>query len=126
MTRSNAIVKGGSMSGLQVTPEDVSSAAGNCSTTAESIRGALADLKGYAIDVQNMWHGVASDTFADLMTDYDTFGRMMNDSLVDIGEGLHGNYVNYEATETANIDSLIKVNGVIPGAFPGAVPPPNL
>ena len=51
-----------------------------------------------------------------LMTDYDIFGRMMHDSLVDIASGLRGNFVNYTDTETTNINSLVSVNGDIPGA----------
>ena len=104
------------MSNLQVTPEYISVAAGNCNTTATNIDQALATLKAYVMDVQSIWHGVASQTFGGLMTDYDIYGRMLHDALVDIGSGLQGNFVNYEGTETANINSLIAVNGSIPGA----------
>jgi len=115
------------MNNLQVTPEYVSAAAGNCNTTATNIDHALATLKLYVIGLQSVWHGVASSTFGDLMTDYDIYGRMLHDALVDIGSGLQGNFVNYEATEDANIRSLVSVNGAIPGA-PGAghVPTMNL
>jgi WXG100 family type VII secretion target len=104
------------MSDLTVTPEQVSAAAGNCHTTADNIRQELAALKGYVQDMQSQWHGVASQTFGNLMTDYDIYGRMLENALDDIGSGLQGNAVNYEGTETANIHSLISVNGSIPGA----------
>lgn len=104
------------MSNLQVTPEYVSSAATNCTNTAGNIDQALATLKGYVLNLQGVWHGVASQTFGNLMTDYDIYGRMLHDALVDIGSGLQGNFVNYEQTETANINSLVAVNGSIPGA----------
>jgi WXG100 family type VII secretion target len=101
---------------LQVTPEYISIAANNCTTTATNIDQALGTLKSYVIDLQGVWHGLASKTFGDLMTDYDIFARMLHDALVDIGSGLQGNFVNYEQTETANINSLVAVNGSIPGA----------
>jgi WXG100 family type VII secretion target len=105
----------------------ISAAATSCTNTASQIDGQLAQLKSYVQGLQAQWHGVASDTFAAMMVDYDTYGRMLHDSLVDIGSGLQGNFVNYESTEDANIKSLVSVNGAIPGS-PGAgyVPTMNL
>jgi WXG100 family type VII secretion target len=104
------------MSNLQVTPEYVSGAAANCQNTATTIDQQLAELKNYVVGLQGTWHGVASDTFGALMTDYDIFARMLHDALVNIGSGLQGNFVNYEETETTNINSLVSIQGDIPGA----------
>lgn len=104
------------MNNLQVTPEYISTAAGNCTNTAASIDQELRDLKSFVFALQEQWHGVASQTFGNLMTDYDIFGRMLHDALVDISSGLQGNFVNYEQTETTNIQSLVAINGDIPGA----------
>jgi hypothetical protein len=62
------------------------------------------------------WLGIAATTFQDLMTDYNVFSTMLENALRDIGSGLRGNYVNYTDSESANIQSLVAVNGEIPGA----------
>jgi WXG100 family type VII secretion target len=104
------------MENLKVTPEYVTGAAASCNTTAEMIDGKLVELKQYVVALQETWHGVASDSFGTLMTDYDIFARMLHEALVNIGSGLQGNFVNYEETENANISSLVAINGDIPGA----------
>ncbi len=101
---------------LKVTPEYISQAASDCTSAAGDLDQKLAGLKQYVIAMQETWHGVAADTFGQLMTDYDGFARILHDSLVNIGSGLQGNFVNYHDTETTNINSLVAVNGSIPGA----------
>ncbi|MFI5935017.1 WXG100 family type VII secretion target [Actinoplanes sp. NPDC051494] len=104
------------MDHILVTPEMVASAAGSCDSTALEIEGELANLKAYVVQLQAVWHGVASGQFDILMHDFDVFGRMLHDALTDIGSGLRGNFHNYVDAEQANINSLIAVNGDIPGA----------
>ncbi len=50
------------------------------------------------------------------MINYDTFSRMLDNALRDIGSGLRGNYVNYTTAEEQNIAQLVAINGDIPGA----------
>ncbi|MER7277845.1 WXG100 family type VII secretion target [Dactylosporangium sp. NPDC000244] len=100
-----------------VTPEYISAAATNCHDTATLIRQELDTLKKYVEQLQDQWHGVAAGSFGALMHNYDTFGNMLYNALNDIGSGLQGNYVNYEATEEANVKSLVAVDGDIPGAY---------
>ncbi len=100
---------------FKVTPEDVTTAASNCDTTAANLDAQLASLKNYVVALEGTWQGIAATTFSSLMTDYDTYSRMMHDALTDIASGLRGNYVNYTDAETANINSLQTVNGSIPG-----------
>lgn len=104
------------MQNVQVTPEMITDAATSCDTTAGEIDTELASLKTFVIELQSMWHGVASTQFNQLMTDFDIYGRMLHNSLTDIGSGLRGNAVNYVDTEMQNINSLVAVNGDIPGA----------
>jgi WXG100 family type VII secretion target len=104
------------MQNLLVTPQMISDAATSCDTTASDITGELAALKSYVVELQGIWHGVASLQFNQLMTDFDIYARMLHNSLTDIAQGLRGNYVNYVDTEEANIRSLVAVNGDIPGA----------
>jgi WXG100 family type VII secretion target len=103
------------MDHILVTPEMVSDAAGSCDSTATEIDGELAALRSYVVDLQTIWHGVASAQFDILMHDFDVFGRMLHNALSDIGSGLRGNFVNYVDAEDANIASLKAVDGDIPG-----------
>lgn len=104
------------MNNLVVTPEQVAAAATDCQNTATQVGTELQALKQYVLGLQEVWHGVASTTFGQLMTDYDIFGQMLQNALHDIGSGLQGNFVNYEETEQTNINSLVAINGDIPGA----------
>ncbi|GLZ01020.1 WXG100 family type VII secretion target [Actinoplanes sp. NBRC 103695] len=104
------------MTPVNVTPEMVTAAAGSCDTTAQQIDGELAALKTYVENLHTIWGGVSADQWAILMADFDVFGRMLHNSLTDIGQGLRGNAVNYVDTELANIAQLKAVDGDIPGA----------
>jgi WXG100 family type VII secretion target len=110
--------------GILVTPQYISEAAGQCNTTADELSARLDALKRWVIDLQQRWKGVASDQFSRLMTDYDIFAKMLHNSLVDIGSGLQGNFVNYTDTENANLAGLVNVNGSIPGI--GSIPDARL
>jgi WXG100 family type VII secretion target len=104
------------MTPVNVTPEMVTAAAGSCDATAQEIDGELASLKRYVENLHSIWGGVSANQWASLMADFDIFGRMLHNSLTDIGQGLRGNAINYVDTERANIASLQAVNGDIPGA----------
>jgi ESAT-6 family protein len=91
---------------FQVTPEYVSSAAASCQSTADQIQEQLAALKNYIVQMEDIWQGIASNTFQDLMQQYNTYSTMLHNALTDIGQGLQGNYVNYTAEEQANISTI--------------------
>lgn len=103
------------MSNLQVTPEYVSSAATSCTTTANTIQEQLATLQSYVEGMQEIWHGVAAQTFQDLMTQYSTYSAMLYNALTDIGSGLNGNYVNYTDTEQANLKTISSIQTSLQG-----------
>jgi WXG100 family type VII secretion target len=100
---------------FRVLPDDVVAAASNCDATAGNLQTQLAALKSYVVGLEAQWQGIAAQTFAALMADYDTFSIMLNNALTDIGSGLRGNYVNYTDAENSNISSLQQVHGEIPG-----------
>jgi len=104
------------MTPINVTPEMVTAAAGSCDATAQQIDGELAALKSYVEYLHSIWGGVSADQWASLMTDFDIYGRMLHNSLTDIGQGLRGNAVNYVESELGNIASLQAVSNDIPGA----------
>jgi WXG100 family type VII secretion target len=111
---------------FKVTPEMLSAASSNCTSTAEEISQQLSSLRNYVVNLEAVWHGVAADTFSELMADYDVYVRMMHDALTDIGSGLMGNQVNYTAAEQSNINSLQPVNGApVPGQPGSSLPPGN-
>jgi WXG100 family type VII secretion target len=99
-----------------VTFEDIQNASISCHNTADQIQIQLGVLKNYVLSLGASYLGMASQTFEALMTDYDVYSQLLNQALVDIGEGLHGNFVNYTDTENAIISRLQAVNGAIPGA----------
>jgi WXG100 family type VII secretion target len=103
-------------SDFQVTPEEITAAANAADNVAGEINDELAVIKNYVMTLEAEWRGIASNTFQSLMTDYAVFSQMLNQSLTDIASGLRGNYVNYTASEEANIGNLKTVNGAIPGA----------
>jgi WXG100 family type VII secretion target len=103
-------------SGYRVTTAEVHAAAVAAQNTADEVHAELNSLRAYVEDVQATWHGVSSNTFTALMTDFNVFATMLVDALHDISSGLNGNYVNYSETEAANIANLKTVNGQIPGA----------
>jgi WXG100 family type VII secretion target len=101
---------------INITPQMLADANKNCTTTAGNIDHQLAGLRSYVSDLAGQWLGVSSQQYQSMMTDYDTYGRMLHDALTGIADGLQGNFHNYTTTETSNEATLVAVNGSIPGA----------
>ena len=91
---------------LKVTPEYVAQAAASCQSTASTIADQLSSLKQYVMGTEAWWGGIASETFQEMMSLYDSCSAALNQALTDIGSGLQGNYVNYTAAEQANVTSI--------------------
>jgi WXG100 family type VII secretion target len=94
---------------FQVTNEYLSESATLCKNVAGEIQEDLAELQSYIQKVEGWWHGIASNTFQDLMVEYSTYSAMLYNALTDIGSGLEGNYVNYQQTEQANITTITAI-----------------
>jgi WXG100 family type VII secretion target len=112
------------MPGFRVTPEMVHGASISCSQTAEQISQQLGVLRNYVVGLEASWHGVAQDTFQQLMTDWDIYARMMHDALTNISLGLQGNFVNYTDTEAENVRNLQPIGGQAMPGQPGFDLPP--
>jgi WXG100 family type VII secretion target len=110
---------------FRVTPELVQEAAANCTSTAAEIDAQLSALRSYVSSLEEIWRGIAQDTFQELMHGYDIFARMMHDALTDIATGLTTNQFNYASAEAANIRNLQPVNGTPSPGQPGFRLPPN-
>jgi WXG100 family type VII secretion target len=106
----------GGMNGYKVLPADVAAAAQNCDSTAQEVYVQLQALKSYVMDLESQWLGVASQTFNNLMTDWDIYANMLNQALTGIGDGLRGNWTNYTTSEETAISNLKQVNGSLPSA----------
>jgi WXG100 family type VII secretion target len=98
----------------QVTPEEVSSAQASVTNSAGEIQSQLDSLRTYIYNLEAVWGGVAHDTFNVLMSEYDIYAKMLHDALVDIASGLGGTYVNYSASEEANLRSLQSLQQELP------------
>jgi WXG100 family type VII secretion target len=87
-----------------------------CLQTASDISSELASMRSYVSELAAQWLGSSSLQYQNLMTDFEKYAQMLNDSLTGIADGLMGNYHNYTTTEAAIESQLLEVNGVIPGA----------
>lgn len=120
-----------SVGGVQyrVTPEYLANASADAAKTANDISTALAEIKSYVISLEASWQGVAHNQFQTLMAKYDTYARMLHDSLTGISKGLQGNYVNYKESEARNLAALTALGEDIPSGGGGGPenkqPPPN-
>jgi WXG100 family type VII secretion target len=87
-----------------------------CTDTIKDVDDTLGRMRADVSELAGQWLGASSVQYQNLMTDFDKYGQMLNDSLQGIADGLMGNYHNYTTTEVAIEQSLLQVNGVIPGA----------
>ncbi|MFF2524086.1 WXG100 family type VII secretion target [Streptomyces liangshanensis] len=99
-----------------VTPGELLAAANSTNTTAQELDAQLSALKTYVIGLEEAWHGMAANEFQDLMVQWDTYARMLNDALTSIAGGLQGNYGNYDVSEQRNLTNLSSVRANIPSA----------
>jgi WXG100 family type VII secretion target len=100
----------------KVTPEYVAAAAASCNSTADEIQGQLAELKSYVVNLEQVWQGVAANTFQVYMQEYDVYSAMLHQALTDIGSGLNGNQVNYQGSEQTNLNNIQKLESELPPA----------
>ncbi len=100
----------------RVTPQMVTEAASDCDRTAGEIAAQLASLKSYVMELQAMWHGVASNRFTELMALFDQHARHLNEALTGIAQGLRTNAVNYVTHEEVNVVNLNNISAGLPQA----------
>ena len=100
----------GAVPGYKVTPEELTAAAGFIENRAAEIEAKIAALGVYVQSLNEYWQGSAHQAFETLMADYNIYARMLHNALTDVVGGLRGNYVNYVASEQANIANIRKVD----------------
>ena len=139
------------MTQYNVTPQYVSEAAQQADNTANDVLTQLTNLQSYVNQLVGdaagaaggtagayQWMGVTASQFSELMNNVHIYSVALHDALVDIGEGLRGNYVNYVNSEADNLRGLQSIDGGLlntptdPGSQSGTltpvpnVPPANL
>ena len=123
------------MTHYNVTPQYVATAAADCDTTAQDVQSQLGALQSYVEGLGASWLGVSALQFAEMMNNFQVYSIALHDALVDIGQGLRGNYVNYVNSEADNLNSLRAIDGNIvatptdPSSEPTSIqniPPVNL
>ncbi|MBM7489489.1 WXG100 family type VII secretion target [Micromonospora luteifusca] len=100
-----------------VTPEYIATAAIDCDTTASEIEQSLTAVRQYVVSLRDEWEGVAAQNFDSVMHDFDVFGTMLHNALLNIGAGLRGNFNNYVDVEDFAAGNLVTVNNEIPGVY---------
>ena len=115
-----------------VTPEGVQDAARSCDQAANDVLTQLGNLKSFVLNLVGeasadlgagagsgaagvsagsayQWMGVTAAQFGEMMNNVQVYSLMLHDALIDIENGLKGNFVNYvnsEADNLAGIQSL--------------------
>lgn len=104
------------MSGFQTTPEQLTTAAAACDTTAANVELALGQLKTYVVGTEEWWQGIASTTFQELMVRYDMNSQKLYEALTEIAVRLRNNAANYGDGERANLTTHTNILQTLPAA----------
>jgi WXG100 family type VII secretion target len=104
------------MAGFKATPEQLMTAATSCDSTAADVEAALGQLKAYVVQTEDWWHGIASDTFQELMQTYHTNSLQLHQALTEIAVRLRRSAANYSGGEQANVKSVTGILQSLPAA----------
>ncbi|MFK4222307.1 WXG100 family type VII secretion target [Streptomyces sp. NPDC019890] len=99
-----------------VTLFDLQAAASDTHLTAHDVAVWLQELRTYVTALQNEWQGLAANEFQDLMVLWGTHSARLNEALTAIGDGLMGNYHNYDNSEVANHQNMASIKTNLPTA----------
>lgn len=98
------------------TPDDLKAHAQDIASTQHNIMGEVADLRNYVVHMEDMWKGYASNTFQDLMTEWDQFAGKLSEVLGEISTALVGSADNYAKAEHTATNVLSNVSAALPAA----------
>jgi uncharacterized protein YukE len=115
---------------FKVTPEFVRQAGQDCDTAASDVMVQLDNLRKYVTDLVGgadvangpsdayQWMGVTAQQFGVLMENVHTYSVAMHNALIDIGNGLRQNYVNYVDVEADNNTGVESIANNLVTSFP--------
>jgi WXG100 family type VII secretion target len=101
---------------VNITPQMLQTGATSCNQTAHEVTAELASMRSQVEVLAGQWLGVSSTAYQTLMADYDRYGRLLNDTLIEIGEGLVRNMNNYTTTESTVETRYHNINADLPPA----------
>jgi WXG100 family type VII secretion target len=93
-----------------VTPDALTTAASNCTTTADNVSTQLATLASYVESIPGFWQGPAATQFQALMDEFQAAANGINLALTQISAGLSGTSMNYTAAEDAAVAATQAIN----------------
>lgn len=98
------------------TPDDLKDHAHDIATAQQAIKGEISALRSYVVQMEDAWKGYASNTFQDLMTDWDQYATRLGEVLGEISTALVGSADTYANAEHANTTVLTHVSASMPPA----------
>jgi hypothetical protein len=118
-----------------VTPDGVQDAARSCDQAANDVLTQLGNLKTFVLNLVGeasadlgagagaagvsagsayQWMGVTAAQFGEMMNNVQVYSMMLHDALIDIENGLKGNFVNYVNSEADNLAGIQNIdNGLL-------------
>ena len=94
----------------KTTPEDLQAKALDIRTTEQIVQAELDALKSYVVAMEANWQGVASNTFQELMREWDVYAAQLQNALLAIAGGLDSSADNYLGSEHSNLANLNNVS----------------
>ncbi|MGW1045353.1 WXG100 family type VII secretion target [Streptomyces sp. NPDC002547] len=91
------------------TPAELKSNATDIRNTQEVVQSELDNLKSYVVGLEGVWGGIASNTFQELMQQWDTHAAQLQQALLAIATGLDGSADNYISSEQSNVANIHNV-----------------
>ncbi|MDQ0757683.1 WXG100 family type VII secretion target [Streptomyces canus] len=74
------------------------------------VQAELDALKSYVVAMEANWQGVASNTFQELMREWDMYAAQLQNALLAISNGLDSSADNYIGSEHSNLANLNNVS----------------
>lgn len=98
------------------TPDDLKNHAHDIATTQQTIMGEISALRSYVVQMEDIWKGYASNTFQDLMTEWDRYANRLSNVLGEISTALVASADNYAGAEHTNNTLLTNASASMPPA----------
>ncbi|WP_438306678.1 WXG100 family type VII secretion target (plasmid) [Streptomyces sp. HUAS TT11] len=92
------------------TPADLKTKATDIRNTEQTVQAELDALKNYVIGLEAKWKGVASNTFQELMQEWERYAAQLQNALLAIANGLNGTADNYLGSEHSNVANVNRVS----------------
>ncbi|MFC4942757.1 WXG100 family type VII secretion target [Pseudonocardia sp. GCM10023141] len=99
--------------GFGTTTEEMQRAGKHVLSVNESVQAELSALRGQLASLQGAWRGEAAGTFTQLMVQWDTDARAINEALRGIGEAIQGSAMTYQQHEDQQAGDLSAIRAAL-------------